>query len=56
MYLEIKESCNKAELLQQAELAFENERISYNQVLYHLGYRVIEKRLVPYCKSKEIAE
>ena len=41
--------------LQQAELALQNERIACNQVLYHLGYRDIEKRIVPYCKSKKIA-
>jgi diketogulonate reductase-like aldo/keto reductase len=40
--------------LQQAEQALENERIACNQVLYHLGYRAIEKRIVPYCKSKKI--
>jgi diketogulonate reductase-like aldo/keto reductase len=43
------------EELQQAELALEDERIACNQILYHLGYRAIEKRLVPYCKSKEIS-
>ena len=41
--------------LQQAEQALENERIACNQVLYNLGYRAIEKRIVPYCKSKKIA-
>jgi len=41
--------------LQQAELALQNERIACNQVLYHLGYRAIEKRIVPYYKSREIA-
>jgi diketogulonate reductase-like aldo/keto reductase len=41
--------------IQQAEIALQNERIACNQVLYHLGYRAIEKRLIPYCKSKKIA-
>jgi diketogulonate reductase-like aldo/keto reductase len=41
--------------LEQAEQALQNERIACNQVLYHLGYRAIEKRIVPYCKSKDIA-
>ncbi len=41
--------------LQQAEQALQNERIACNQLLYHLGYRAIEKRLVPYCTSKKIA-
>ena len=41
--------------LQQAELTLEKERIACNQVLYHLDYRAIEKRIVPYCKSKKIA-
>jgi diketogulonate reductase-like aldo/keto reductase len=26
-----------------------------NQVLYHLGYRGIERRLLPYCNEQEIA-
>jgi diketogulonate reductase-like aldo/keto reductase len=41
--------------LQQAEQSLENEHIACNQVLYHLGYRAIEKRIIPYCKSKGIA-
>ena len=41
--------------LQQAEQTLEDERIACNQVLYHLSYSAIEKRIVPYCKSKEIA-
>src|SRR5919107_1233362 len=40
--------------LQQAEQALQDERIACNQVLYHLGYRAIEKRLVPYCNNKKI--
>ena len=41
--------------LQQAEQTLEDERIACNQVLYHLSYSAIEKRIVPYCKSKDIA-
>jgi diketogulonate reductase-like aldo/keto reductase len=41
--------------LQDAEQALENERIACNQVLYHLGYRAIEKRILPYCTKHGIA-
>jgi diketogulonate reductase-like aldo/keto reductase len=41
--------------LQEAEQALENECIACNQVLYHLGYRAIEKRILPYCTKQEIA-
>ncbi|MDQ6724141.1 MAG: aldo/keto reductase [Thermoproteota archaeon] len=41
--------------LQEAEQALENERIACNQVLYHLGYRAIEKRIFPYCTKQGIA-
>jgi len=41
--------------LQEAEQALENERIACNQVLYHLGYRAIEKRILPYCTKQGIA-
>jgi diketogulonate reductase-like aldo/keto reductase len=41
--------------LQEAEQALENERIACNQVLYHLGYRAIEKRILPYCTNEGIA-
>jgi len=40
--------------LQQAEQALEDERIACNQVLYHLGYRPIEKRIVQYYTKQEI--
>jgi diketogulonate reductase-like aldo/keto reductase len=43
------------EELQQAEQALQNERIACNQVLYHLGYRAIEKRILPYCTTHGIA-
>jgi diketogulonate reductase-like aldo/keto reductase len=41
--------------LQKAEQALQNERIACNQVLYNLGYRAIEKRILPYCTKQEIA-
>ena len=41
--------------LVQAESALRNERIASNQVLYHLGDRSIERRLLPYCAQREIA-
>ena len=41
--------------LQEAEQALENERIACNQVLYHLGYRAIEKRILPDCTKQGIA-
>jgi diketogulonate reductase-like aldo/keto reductase len=41
--------------LQEAEQVLKNERIACNQVLYHLGYRAIEKRILPYCTKQGIA-
>ena len=41
--------------LQAAEAALTSERIACNQVLYHLADRGIERRLLPYCASREIA-
>jgi diketogulonate reductase-like aldo/keto reductase len=41
--------------LQEAEQALQNERIACNQVLYNLGYRAIEKRILPYCTKQGIA-
>ena len=41
--------------LQAAEAALKNERMACNQVLYHLGDRGIERRLLPYCKERQIA-
>jgi diketogulonate reductase-like aldo/keto reductase len=38
-----------------AESALRNERMASNQVLYHLGDRGIERRLLPYCARREIA-
>jgi diketogulonate reductase-like aldo/keto reductase len=41
--------------VQEAEAALKNERLACNQVLYHLGDRGIERRLIPYCAQREIA-
>jgi diketogulonate reductase-like aldo/keto reductase len=41
--------------LKEAEKALHNERIACNQVLHHLGYRGIEKGILPYCTKQEIA-
>ena len=41
--------------LEQAEQALENEHIACNQVLLHLGYKNIEKRIVQYYTKQEIA-
>jgi diketogulonate reductase-like aldo/keto reductase len=43
------------EQLQAAENALRDQRMACNQVLYHLGYRGIERRLLPYCNEQEIA-
>ncbi|MDQ6724171.1 MAG: aldo/keto reductase [Thermoproteota archaeon] len=41
--------------LQEAELVLQNERIACNQLLYNLGYRAIERTILPYCIKQEIA-
>ncbi len=41
--------------LTAAENALRNEPLTANQVLYHLGNRGIERRLLPYCATREIA-
>jgi diketogulonate reductase-like aldo/keto reductase len=41
--------------LREAEAALRHERMACNQVLYHLRDRGIERRLIPYCKEREIA-
>ena len=41
--------------LKEAEKALKDERICCNQVLYHLGDRGIENKIIPYCKEKKIA-
>lgn len=43
------------EELQAAENALRDQRIVCNQVFYHLGYRGIERRLLPYCAEQGIA-
>ncbi len=43
------------EELKEAEKALHNERIACNQVLHHLGYRGMEKSILPYCAKQEIA-
>jgi diketogulonate reductase-like aldo/keto reductase len=45
----------EVEELKEAERAFKNERMACNQVLYHLGGRGIERRLLPYCNETRIA-
>jgi diketogulonate reductase-like aldo/keto reductase len=41
--------------LMAAERALRNERMACDQVLYHLGYRGIEHRLLQYCTEQKIA-
>jgi diketogulonate reductase-like aldo/keto reductase len=41
--------------VREAESALRNERLACNQVLYHLGDRGIERRLMPYCTERKIA-
>lgn len=41
--------------LKEAEQALSRHRLSCNQVLYHLGNRAIERRLLPYCTRQGIA-
>jgi diketogulonate reductase-like aldo/keto reductase len=41
--------------LKAAEAALRNEKLSFNQVLYHLGDRGIERKLLPYCGQRGIA-
>ena len=43
------------EELKEAERALRHERLACNQVLYHLGDRGIERRLIPYCAEQQIA-
>ena len=43
------------EELKEAEDSLRNERMACDQVLYHLGYRGIERRLLPYCIKHGIA-
>jgi diketogulonate reductase-like aldo/keto reductase len=41
--------------LREAQSALKKYRIACNQVLYHLGYRGIERELLPYCSENRIA-
>ncbi len=41
--------------LREAQNALKKYRIACNQVLYHLGYRGIERELLPYCSENRIA-
>ena len=41
--------------LKQTQKALTREKIVCNQVLYHLRSRGIERRLIPYCESQNIA-
>ncbi len=43
------------DMLQAAERALKKERVACNQVLYHLGDRGIERKLIPYCAASGIA-
>jgi diketogulonate reductase-like aldo/keto reductase len=41
--------------LQDAEAALRRERMTCDQVLYHLRDRGIERHLLPYCEKRQIA-
>jgi diketogulonate reductase-like aldo/keto reductase len=41
--------------LDAAETALAKHRLACNQVLYHLGYRGIERHILPYCAKRGIA-
>jgi len=43
------------EELRGAQRSLKNERLASNQVLYHLGDRGIERKLIPYCREQGIA-
>lgn len=43
------------EELREAEQALSKHRIACNQVLYYLGNRGVEQRLLPYCAKQDIA-
>src|SRR5664280_1548224 len=38
-----------------AQSALRNHRLASNQVLYHLGERGVERKLIPYCQEQGIA-
>jgi len=41
--------------VQAAQAALRNHQLASNQVLYHLGERGIERKLIPYCRQEGIA-
>jgi len=41
--------------LEEAQAALRNHKLASNQVLYHLGERGIERKLIPYCHAQGIA-
>ena len=41
--------------VQAAQAALRNHKLASNQVLYHLGERGIERKLIPYCRREGIA-
>jgi diketogulonate reductase-like aldo/keto reductase len=41
--------------VEEAQRGLHRERLACNQVLYHLLERGIERKLIPYCKSQQIA-
>ncbi len=41
--------------IKEAEQALDHHRLLCNQVLYHLGDRGIERRLIPYCSAQKIS-
>lgn len=41
--------------VREAQGALGRERLACNQVLYHLRERAIERKLIPYCKSQQVA-
>ena len=43
------------EQVRAAQAALRHHRLASNQVLYHLGERGIERRLIPYCQEQGIA-
>jgi len=43
------------EQLQMAERALSKQRLAFNQVLYHLWNRGIERHMLPYCAKRGIA-
>jgi len=41
--------------VEEAQAALRNHKLASNQVLYHLGERGIERKLIPYCHAQGIA-